>query len=455
MTITQARRRYAHGTNARYHLARCRCTPCKDASRAYVLKLRRTPSMHLIDAAPVTAHIRFLQSQGMSVKLIAAAARVTSSVTARFVDAYRTIKRTRRSTMKKFLSVKPCPPDNALVNADATRILVERIVALGYTRGWIAQQIGLKQCQNLPIGRSRYVRLRNARRMHTLYLTIRRRHRSLPRIPHTFRPGEIVPTTKRGRPSRVRIELTPETQRKLYAHGTTERYRLLGCRCKRCLKAFQDHEEALRSQVAAPYVLRKYRHGFRVRNLRNLTTAFRNRSRAAAKAVRDQLNGDDRYYGDNLFVDCGPVRRHLIALIDAGIPIPRIAHVSGFAQGELSNIRRGIRRQLRRKNASRLLNVSFSIASHADRLPIASIRKAIEHLVAVGFATRWLESVLELPSNSLTTYRLAHTSRLARWQAIAVLDLYAAVSERNILLRHLDAVLTRQTPSPTPRKAAA
>jgi len=66
-----------HGTRAKYTVEKCRCKPCRKANRdsenARVRLLAYGQWAPFVDAEPVRAHIRYLQSCGMGLRVIAAA----------------------------------------------------------------------------------------------------------------------------------------------------------------------------------------------------------------------------------------------------------------------------------------------------------------------------------------------------------------------------------------------
>jgi len=75
--MTTAEPRVPHGTRSRYVGHGCRCQPCRDANATdRRARLVRRP---LVDAAPVSAHVRALQAAGLSRARIARAARVGES----------------------------------------------------------------------------------------------------------------------------------------------------------------------------------------------------------------------------------------------------------------------------------------------------------------------------------------------------------------------------------------
>jgi hypothetical protein len=216
-SLAEARKRYKHGTRGRYCIGKCRCARCRKAIREYEtarLARRRKPwrlrhiapsktwlvcstsskkiafrskskaeakkrleklnasfvstdPTELIPTAEVVNHIRWLQANGLGVKTISARSRVASSVLTRIVD--RDIERTRRSTAKKILAVRPDEVrEGTRVRVDESLVLIDRLVKAGYRRAWIAKALGARTSA-LQIAKTPYITVRHARAIHALY----------------------------------------------------------------------------------------------------------------------------------------------------------------------------------------------------------------------------------------------------------------------------------------------
>lgn len=188
-----AAERYEHGTRARYMLGRCRCAECQFANCEYentrnaamrktwrvrhvggdyyivcsvltgeivfrtkVKKtamrrrdrlnagepVREAPST-LVDTAEAVSHIRALRRQGIGYKTIAAAAGIARGVLLRIISG--DIRSTRRAAADRILAVSSSiRAPGAKVDAKATWVLIDRMIAAGFTKGRIARALGSK-----------------------------------------------------------------------------------------------------------------------------------------------------------------------------------------------------------------------------------------------------------------------------------------------------------------------
>lgn len=242
----RAEERYEHGTFARYCLAKCRCEPCKKAAREYernrraerrqtwqiryaakmgyfVVKnmdtgeivfrtpnrpaaLRRCaalneeeyipPDRELIPADEAREHIAWLQENGLGLQTVARCSGVAYSVIERISSG--NIKNTRRETAEKILSVgKSDISGGAHVDAAPTKVLLGRLVDAGYRKGWIAQQLGAKS-RALIGRRANTVSVRNARKVHELYVRLSQGDKRLPWIDPVFAVPEAESSFERG-----------------------------------------------------------------------------------------------------------------------------------------------------------------------------------------------------------------------------------------------------------------
>jgi hypothetical protein len=211
-----AAERYPHGTRARYVLAGCRCFPCRVATtnyeterqaerrkprrvhyvqerREWIVRHRETGVIEfrsadrdvvyrklrelngqeleeslreLIGTRAVREHLRWLSGVGVGYKTVARASGVASSVVFKIHTG--AIRRTRRGTADRILAVGASDARGAaIVDAAATWVLLDRLLELGYRRGWIAQQLGAQR-PALQIQRDR-VTATTARKVEQLY----------------------------------------------------------------------------------------------------------------------------------------------------------------------------------------------------------------------------------------------------------------------------------------------
>lgn len=185
--------RYPHGTRARYHLGKCHCLPCAAANSEYESARRRailgpwrcskqgrTTRWHvrnvdtgevdlrtevraialkrmrllnkrdaepaenqLVDPKRAIAHMAKLQAAGVGLKTVSKASCVAYSVLCRIMAG--DIKRSRRSTIDAILGVTiDAARGRSKIDGAATWALLDDLLARGWTKGWIAQQLGSK-----------------------------------------------------------------------------------------------------------------------------------------------------------------------------------------------------------------------------------------------------------------------------------------------------------------------
>jgi hypothetical protein len=103
---------------------------------------RPKPPTEYVSAAKVRAHLKALQRQGVGVKSIGAVCGVAPSVLDRMARGM--IKRTRRATEAKILGcdVTAAARGRAKIDGGPTWVLLDDLIARGFTRGWIARQLG-------------------------------------------------------------------------------------------------------------------------------------------------------------------------------------------------------------------------------------------------------------------------------------------------------------------------
>lgn len=486
LTAEEAARKYPHGSRGRYKLGKCRCARCKRANSDYQhekaerrrkpYRLRHIPSTkewrvcksipnsqkdgkvvlktqsrarayrlfeklnadfqgdprQLVSTDQVIEHLAWLQTQGVGVRRTACLAKVSYSVLRKIYDGEN--KRTRREYAAKILAIRPDAVSGAArVRSDDSIVLIGRMVAAGYLRGWIAQQLGSSR-PRLQIAKGSWISVRQAKAIHALYVSLQRTDSGLRPIKETFRLGIVEGTHVRGG------HPAPKSSRPIeYQHGTRARY-VEGCRCQPCLNANRAFESAVRAAGHLRYIVNNYqlKGQWRIVDRSTSKTVLVGSDELAVKAMRDSLNSDDPFASPNVLVDAGPVRRHLTDLSDAGIGSRAIAEASGVSMEQIANLRSGRCRTTRRRTAAPLLAVSpdaSTLQSPETKVDASSVWQMIDRLSAAGFHRDWLAPILGLPKASFET----RTERMALGRARAVMALYASLRERLPIIAELEA----------------
>lgn len=175
-TITSRR---PHGSYVKYVVEQCRCEECREGARVY--GQRRWRAMHRPDEAWVPyvpagrarEHVKELSAAGIGPKTIAALSGVPHGSLAKLIygDPKRRMgpsRRIRPDTERRILSVTVEQVYGAQkIPAGPTWRLLDDLIARGFTRGWIAQQLGAK-VPALQISRN-LVRASTARRVEELH----------------------------------------------------------------------------------------------------------------------------------------------------------------------------------------------------------------------------------------------------------------------------------------------
>ena len=475
-SIAKAKRRYKHGTHARYVLARCRCEPCRVSNREYEkdrqarrrppyhlkyspsgklwvvrngksgkiaartrtkaaaqrkadkLNAEHTTSSELVSTAEVLDHIRWLQSQGVGIKTLSKASTVSGSVINRMIDG--DIKRTRRSTMAKILSVgADVVKHGARMRADDTMALVASLVDAGYTRGWIAQKLGA-QSAGLQVGRAGWISIGKARAIHNIYLWVAKRDPSVRPISATFKIGEAESSMARGRGA---LRAKPTTKITLPPHGTAARARH-GCRCNGCIGAANRAGAAKTRFGQLRYIARFIGGRWVVRDTISATIAFRTNDKGGAFAVARDLNSKDPCSSLTMLVDATPVRKHLRQIYAQGTTIAAMARASGVSNAQVHFLMSGRSRRTSGRKASALLALSSTALPTAARIDAAPTYLLVDRLEAAGFATQWLASVLDLPVRHLRN----RSKRVSLERARDIAALYSVLRERVSTVKELE-----------------
>lgn len=135
-----------HGRRARY-MAGCRCLRCRAANSRYQSDLDRRHAAGdtnpLVSAEPARVHLLALRAANVGYKSAADAAGVARTIIGGIVTGRRT--QCRKSTLEAILAVDAgARSGGALVAAGPTWNLLNELIGRGYTRAWLAQQLGAK-----------------------------------------------------------------------------------------------------------------------------------------------------------------------------------------------------------------------------------------------------------------------------------------------------------------------
>lgn len=145
------------GTRLRYY-AGCRCFDCRRANSAYEAERKlaraRGESNGIVSAERARAHLAWLSSQGIGRKTAADAAKVASSVVCEIASGQR--PNIREQTERRILAVTTATQaDGATIDGAATWVLLDELLASGYSRKRIASEIAGRPVKALQISRER------------------------------------------------------------------------------------------------------------------------------------------------------------------------------------------------------------------------------------------------------------------------------------------------------------
>ena len=151
-----------HGTNSMYTVGKCRCQPCREAGglerKAWALRaLSGTP--RFVPAAPIRERVAKLRALGMSLNEIERAANLDDKVLeALLVKHWRTgkpVTRILRTNAEAILGIRyrALEPGSVVPSDKAWGWMLE-IMALGYSKTWIAERVG-KHPRNLNLHNGR------------------------------------------------------------------------------------------------------------------------------------------------------------------------------------------------------------------------------------------------------------------------------------------------------------
>lgn len=162
------------GTRVRYY-AGCRCAECRRANTAYETERaaarRRGEGNGLVSAERARVHLVWLSSRGVGHKTAADAAKVANSLVTKIVYGQRT--KIRAQSERRILAVtEAAAADRALIGAGPTWLLIDELIAWGYSQTRIASELLGRRVLGLQVGRQR-VTVRTAERVRRLHERLR------------------------------------------------------------------------------------------------------------------------------------------------------------------------------------------------------------------------------------------------------------------------------------------
>lgn len=141
----------AHGTRSRY-VAGCRCEPCAAANRKYASLRERygwadQVAARWVDPCHAYAHILWLRTQGVGLRMISDQSGVARSTLAQLARR----ERISADTQARILAVLPTP---SRVDGTGTRRRLQALIAIGHTGASLADRIGWSRTNiwNLILG---------------------------------------------------------------------------------------------------------------------------------------------------------------------------------------------------------------------------------------------------------------------------------------------------------------
>lgn len=144
----------AHGTRAKYFVEGCRCPSCRRANREAAAERTRLLAYGQwhpwVDAEPVRAHLRYLQSCGMGLRVIAGAVRVDRKslqavLNGRPERGTGPQKVVRPAFAAAVLAVKPTLDTlgaSTIIPATGTTRRLQALVAVGWPQMHLADELG-------------------------------------------------------------------------------------------------------------------------------------------------------------------------------------------------------------------------------------------------------------------------------------------------------------------------
>lgn len=172
-----ARRQAQHGTRSKY-VAGCHCDQCVAANRAYARERERRlarirygieqePPSRFVDAAEARDHLRWLRSQGIGRRTVAARTGLMPGTIRDIATGETTVA--LPSTVNRILAVgRSATPPQTHVDSAPTLELIEDLVARGHTRARLATMLGYRS-PALQFKPGRPVTERTRRRVEALH----------------------------------------------------------------------------------------------------------------------------------------------------------------------------------------------------------------------------------------------------------------------------------------------
>lgn len=151
------------GTRLRYY-AGCRCFACRMANSAYEAERKaardRGEGNGLVSAEPAREHLAYLSANGVGMKTAADAAKVAPSIVVKII--YRQRLKIRAQTERRILAVTiAAAADGSLIDGAATWLLLDELIASGYSKRRIGCEMTGKLVNTLQLRREQ-VTVRNA-----------------------------------------------------------------------------------------------------------------------------------------------------------------------------------------------------------------------------------------------------------------------------------------------------
>ncbi len=139
-----------HGTNVAYVVHECRCDECRQANREYErARVRRKMygTLLFVPAEPVRERWLQLRASGMNDNEIERVAGVSHHTSQNLFRGHqrtgKPVQRIKRETAERIMSVdRRDPRPGYHVSTRKVREMCIDLMALGYSRSWIARQIG-------------------------------------------------------------------------------------------------------------------------------------------------------------------------------------------------------------------------------------------------------------------------------------------------------------------------
>ena len=136
-----------HGKRAKYVMERCRCGPCRGANTDYARERDRAArrpgggAPAYVPAGRIKEHLEWLRDGGVGLRRVAEVSGVSRSALTDIAAGRQ--RRLRPATGERIMAVgRRDAAAGALVDGAGTWELLERLLAAGCSRTWIARQLG-------------------------------------------------------------------------------------------------------------------------------------------------------------------------------------------------------------------------------------------------------------------------------------------------------------------------